>query len=312
MIRTSMSLLAGDDRSIAHLGQCRDQVVAAWRDMPWGKRWRCRASLVTAPREYRRWLELIATYPIIQAHVRRNPSLVLRPLRTYVCRRWRARQRVERLRSHFVTLACLLPPELGWSLASGDPLQLLSMVRYERQYDVTLEAVPQRTREGDLHVVLRQDGLILYRAAITLDAYGIYVSCLQGAAGLSTQDRIRQATRDCAGVRPKSLLMHVLRTLCAVWHLPHLWGISNRDHPLKHRKSAVYHDYDATWQAMGGTRVDGSWYELPLQRTSKELALVPSRKRAAVRSREQMYERIAVAVSDVLGLSHGAGADLGP
>ena len=131
----------------------------------------------------------------------------------------------------------------------------------------------------------------------------LFVGAVQGGRTTAEADvdrQIRVATRQLEGLRPHFLLFGVLRAVAAAWGVRRMVGVSSR-HQLKsgrlrEGRAALLFSYDRYFGELGASRrADGNW-DVPVVSAARDLAAVPSRKRAMYRRREVLLSRIQDAV----------------
>ena len=121
---------------------------------------------------------------------------------------------------------------------------------------------------------------------------GVRIGCLQGPKGEESLRRVREATRDLHGMRPKFLMMRLVRQLA--WeHGCRTMILVGNDNRTVHR-SAKKHgrlmaDYDSVWQELGAqARRDGD-FDLPCENLPPlMLDEVASKKRSEARKRHEL------------------------
>lgn len=134
----------------------------------------------------------------------------------------------------------------------------------------------------------------------------LMVGAVQGPrlADVAGLEAIRLLTRQAEGLRPAHLLLEVLRALCRPWQLD-LLGVDPCHSATRRwtaRELGVAFDYRGFWQEQGGARqADGTW-RLPVERPARDLAEVPSKRRAMYRRRQQLLDemrRVLAQASDL-------------
>jgi hypothetical protein len=111
-------------------------------------------------------------------------------------------------------------------------------------------------RQGDLH------GRLHGRAARRPPA--ISIGCVQGGKLDDAREAIRLATRDLHGMRPKQLMVSLVRQLGFEYGCERLHLVSNRNRviykAIKHGR--VLADYDLLWEELGAVKNFSGDYEL--------------------------------------------------
>ncbi|ENM5825540.1 DUF535 family protein [Vibrio metoecus] len=213
------------------------------------------------------------------------PRTLEKPLKPYVCVKWSARERAQRMIEHFAFLekrhAQLLPliyRHQGWQLYQHD------------LFSIQLCHGPER--EGSLALVLlSHDQQPLFTLAFNISGKAkpvIHIGALQGP-GPNVEHRqeiIRQLTHQLHGLRPKALIMEVLLILARYWEIEQIYGVTNHGHVYQalryvgSKRSSVRFQYSELWQEMGGEVINAYWHALPLQPPRKDpLSLSKTKRR---------------------------------
>ena len=204
-------------------------------------------------------------------------------LQSFMDRRFGMAQRFTHLQHDLITASQVFGPATGARIALGER--------------VLLWTLPDGgTLRLGLNGVCKREGLW----ALSLDTAGGVQVCqisfsflhtgqlmLGSVQGAAAQDEvamqgIRELTRAAEGLRPPYLLAEVLRTLCKRWSLDML-GVDPQHHVKKrwHQQTlAVSFDYCGFWAELGGHRQTNGIWSLPLQRPLRDLAEVPTKRRA--------------------------------
>jgi uncharacterized protein VirK/YbjX len=239
------------------------------------------------------WLGFLNSHPLFPALVRAKPNLVLKIYRPYLTHVLGCSQRLALLEAHYrfvvglglgplVLRAAQSPVPLGQVLGkSGEP------------YGIELSAIEPLEREGELVLRLVQGTQLIYSVAFSFFRDGaqmaLGIGCVQaGGRGEEGLRRVRDATRELHGLRPKSLMVRLLSQLgfdhgCAYVLLV---GNVNRAHRRAASKGKVFADYDALWQELEAKpRCDGD-YQLPCEPLcAPDLSTIASKKRSEARKR---------------------------
>ncbi|MCG2583313.1 DUF535 family protein [Massilia sp. TS11] len=176
-------------------------------------------------------------------------------------------------------------------------------------YALRLQACHALMREGELVLQLALDGCMIYAVAFTfMEERGervLALGCVQGGNSEDAQELVRQATRDLHGLRPKNLLMRVLRDLAARAGCARLVLVGNANRAVTRpiRDGKVFADYDAFWEECGASRrADGDYALAPERAGASDLSEVASKKRAEVRRRDSLAIEASAAVGSALHL----------
>ncbi|SFA93499.1 hypothetical protein SAMN04515620_108142 [Collimonas sp. OK607] len=245
-----------------------------------------------------RWLAYWNTTPMHARLAQATPRLLQKIYRPYQSLRLRSQDRLNILVSHydFIFRQGLGPLILH---ATQAPLLLGSFSgKSGTTYELRLSAIERLDREGELTLDLCNDQKLLFSVAFTF--YGselvpcVGIGCLQGPRGSDSQERVRSATRDMFGLRPKSLMLRLVREIGRVYGCKKLILVGNQNRVMFHqiRTGKVLADYDDFWQEIGAIRRPDGEYQLACDAiAAPDLQEIPSHKRSEARKRIELTER---------------------
>ncbi|BEV14453.1 VirK/YbjX family protein [Herbaspirillum sp. DW155] len=265
-----------------------------------------RARALLYPRQTRRWLAFWNKTSTHAALALATPRLLHKIYRPYQSLRLRQPQRLDILTSHydFIIGHSLAPLVLQ---ASRRPIPLGRFQGKSGQdYEVRLAAISSLDHEGELALHLYCGQEHLFSTAFTLCRQGagwiVRIGCLQGAGSANSREQIRRATRDLFGLRPKALMVRLVRAIGAGFGCARVVLVSNGNRVSNRRskKGRVHADYDAFWQELGAARRSDGDYELPCEEAAPNLQDLPSRKRAEGRQRQALTQAVTQQVRGAL------------
>lgn len=254
-------------------------------------------------RSTRRWLSLLNSHPAFSDYVRHCPRILYKIYRPYMTLSLPIEARLAALAAHYRVVF-----EHGLSgLVMQAVREPVPLARFEGRdgtsYEIVLRAIGLLEREGELVLQLRADGVPLVAAAFTIapreGRFAVNIGCIQGTAGEGTREAIRSATRQLHGLRPKQLLVSLVR------HIGHLLGcselrmVSNANRVVRSaiRNGSVLADYDQLWEEMGARRLPDGDYCLPCSAPeAPDFEAVPSKKRAEARRRHALLDEVCAAL----------------
>ncbi|MEX5744919.1 VirK/YbjX family protein [Massilia sp. X63] len=259
------------------------------------------------PRATRRWLSLLNSHPAFADYVSHCPRLLYKIYRPYMTLHLPIGERLAALAGHYQTVFAHGLGELVARAARGP----VSLVRFAGRdggdYDIALRAIGLLEREGELVLQLREDGVALYAVAFTFarrdGQLAVNVGCIQGAADEGTRDAIRRATRQLHGLRPKQLLVGIVRALGQALGCREMRLVANANRVVRSaiRNGTVHADYDQLWEELGARRLPDGDYSLPCEAlTAPDFEAVASKKRAEARRRHALLASLSAAVAQQL------------
>lgn len=266
-----------------------------------------RARTLLYPRQTRRWLAFWNKTSTHVALAMATPRLLHKIYRPYQSLRLQQTQRLDILTSHydFIIGHGLAPLVLQASHQQIPVGQFRG--KSGQDYEVRLAAISSLDHEGELALHLYRGQHHLFSTAFTLCRQGtgwvVRIGCLQGAAGSAdSREQIRRATRDLFGLRPKALMIRLVRAIGAGYGCARVLLVSNSNRVASRRGRCerVHADYDAFWQELGAARRSDGDYELPCEETATNLQDLPSRKRAEGRQRLALTQAVTQQVRRAL------------
>jgi uncharacterized protein VirK/YbjX len=253
------------------------------------------------------WLRLLNSHPAFSDYVRNCPRFLYKVYRPYSSHTLAPEDRLELIRAHY---DFVFRRGLGQivSRASMGPVVLAACEgKSGLPYEIQLRTVTMFDREGELVLQLAQDGKVIYTVAFTVAPRAgrpaLSIGCVQGGKLDDAREAIRLATRDLHGLRPKQLMVSLVRQLGFEYGCERMHLVSNRNRVIYKaiRHGRVLADYDLLWEELGAAKNAGGDYELdcaPL--AAPDLEAIPSKKRSEARKRHEMLSGLADGVCKAL------------
>ncbi len=236
------------------------------------------------------------------------PRIYEKPFRPYLHRDLDARERCQLLLEHYGFMARHAPVGLIDALLGNQPFLLneQSVGELEQPLVVNLTYAKHMQQEGELtlsvgplasldsfqqHAWIASLTFVLRRDTA---GWEIAVGGVQGGHAETGKDDAKTATRVFHGLRPKHLLIHVLREIAACWGIARIRGISNASHALTRKRYrgriTIKSSYDELWQDVGGQSDGQGYYLLPVHQERRGMDSVPSRKRSLYQKRYRLLD----------------------
>jgi uncharacterized protein VirK/YbjX len=248
------------------------------------------------------WLQLLNSHPAFSDYVRNCPRFLYKVYRPYSSQALGPRQRLAAIRAHyeFIFRRSLGQVEARASLA---PVVLAEVQgRSGLPYRIELRTLTQFDREGDMVLQLVQDSKTLYTVAFTIaprdggPVPDIHVGCIQGGKTDDAREAIRSATRELHGLRPKQLMISLVRQLAHDWGCARVLLVSNRNRVVYKaiRNGRVLADYDELWEELGARKRSDGDYEIDCAAlAAPDMDAIASKKRAEARRRFELLMQLA-------------------
>jgi uncharacterized protein VirK/YbjX len=253
----------------------------------------------------RRWLQFLNSHPAFSEYVRNWPRFLYKIYRPYLTNTLPMEARLAILASHY---QFIFERGLGPTVAqaSGAGVRLAQCEgKSGTGYHLMLRAVgTSLEREGELVLQLCQGDQMLYAAAFTFgwrgESHAVSIGCIQGGNAQGTLDAIRQATRDLLGLRPKQLLVTLVRQLGHEFGCAQMLLVSNANRAVRGamRRGRVLSDYDQFWAELGAERGPDGDFRLPCAPLmAPDMEATPSKKRSEARKRYELAAALVAAVT---------------
>ncbi len=115
----------------------------------------------------------------------------------------------------------------------------------------------------------------------------------------SGKEIIKRLTHQCFGLRPKALILELVRLFAIAIECELLLAVTNKSHVYQARKKRhqrIKCSYGALWSEYSASEFNEKFVCLPLDSTYKPLEIVKSKKRAMYRRRYQLLEELKHAI----------------
>ena len=260
----------------------------------------------------RNWLRHLNSNPAFGELVASCPRLILKIYRPYLSNTMTCKQRLGLLMAHyhFVFMNGLGP--IVTQAARGAVVLARFSGKSGAEYQIQLRAIDIFEREGDLILQLTCGGQLIYSVVFSFfqgeQAPVVGIGCMQGPRGEGGLELIREATRDLHGLRPKNLLVRLVRQLGHDFGCRKLILVGNRNRTVRSatRQGKVHADYDSVWQEMGArARANGDFELASENLPAPVMEDIPSKKRSEVRKRHAMLETLLRSVQTCLMAARG-------
>lgn len=240
----------------------------------------------------------------------------------YVSKRWQAEERLAAIAAHYevVSQGC---PQL---LLSGrnESLTLADLSEWAERCSLVLDRPKWFMREGELVLNLFQDDLRIASLAFTLGrteaGMCLFIGAVQGIhKGVDSDTSLtiyRDLTKAFEGLRPRSLLIEVLKHMAVRLGVDRLYAVTDEHRHHRHpyfganKAQELAANYDVIWLEHGATPSDREdFFEIPMAPSIKPLDTIAAKKRAMYRRR---YELLQSTFGKVDSLLLGSGAAATP
>jgi uncharacterized protein VirK/YbjX len=239
--------------------------------------------------------------PLLQREQREFPALREYIVRPYVNRHWGLRRRLHEIATHY-TLVHSRAPFLD--LHNGESRDLTQYQIAGRPLRIVMDRPGWMRGEGQLAINLFYGRDRIYTAMLHLSGTPRDLQLIVGNLQGDGRDRLtlyKTLTKAMHGMRPRDLLIHVVRILAGELHCCELLGINDAAHRSAHRLSrgAKVAVYDEIWLEHGASSKPGSgFYSLTPALRKRSIQEIPANKRAMYRRRYQLLDELQVTLRE--------------
>ena len=232
------------------------------------------------------------------ALLRQHPYLVEKIHRPYSYRSLGAGARARQLVSHYQFLLRQPGARLLLAAMQADAVVAEFAGKGGASYRLVLCSARDLPKEGELMLRLECDGFTLLKTAFSCGRRNglpcLIIGCWQGNNCPTSRDRMRDATRDLWGLRPRDLLFAGMQAMAAACGLPGMAGVGDTQHIYRHwrKRRCIMQSYNAVWTDMGGIEAPDGLFSLPLSHQRRPLNDYPSNKRGAAARRHALEDQI--------------------
>lgn len=228
----------------------------------------------------------------------------------YIHNEWDVKTKLNTIASHYEILS-LDYPELS-RISGSQRLKVCDLSHMSSAITVEIDYAKWFTREGELVINIFQDELRVASMAFTLaqkeNVVVAYIGAVQGIhGGVSAEESLeiyKVLTKNFAGLRPRSLLLEVLKVVVNKLGAKKIFGVSeqNRHHRHKYfgndQETEFKNNYNPFWEEHNGVfNTDIGFYEISMEPAIKNISEIAAKKRGQYRRRYDFIESIDDAVN---------------
>jgi len=176
-------------------------------------------------------------------------------------------------------------------------LEEVELARFDADYvglRLVLNKAARWVGEGETALNLYVGTVRYYSVAFTLGMDAgqplILVGAIQGSNVEGNKQVYRAMTHAFHGMRPRDLLVDIIKLLCKQFGISRIWAISNAC------RYKVHADYDQIWMDHGGKLLGNGFFEILAEFKRHQPSGVISQKHRRYHRRYQMLERLAAGI----------------
>lgn len=248
-------------------------------------------------------LKMVTGHPCYEMLLYSQPRLPCRIHRPYLSNKMSRRENVRILMYHYEKVTTFLGKERFLAHLSPSGIRLAYITgKNDELFRLSMKSTHKLDREGELSVILSDSrGTMLAEITLTF-CQRFEEDCLiiGGLQGPNTPDAltvIRHATKQLHGIFPKKVVLEAVLLIGQFFQVKRAYAVTNSNHVYQslrytNRQKQIVADYDAFWEASGGTRTRDNYYQLPPVLKRKNLEDVPSKKRSEYRKRFELLDEV--------------------
>ncbi|HXO99998.1 MAG TPA: DUF535 family protein [Luteibacter sp.] len=220
---------------------------------------------LTAFRRQAEWLRLVGTSRAMRAAAELNPRVYERWQSHYISRSFDLASRARLIEAHYRFVAREFPERLSSRLLKGHDVRLATLPLGDGEMAYLHARAPENECTGELGLyLLNGDKEVISSCAITFGgADGLLVGAVRGSWAYLGRGAIARFSRVTGGLRPRDLLLAVVRALATYYGIERVRGVSCASHPLDRRAGVTAAAYDRFWRRHGGVPGADGCFDIP-------------------------------------------------
>lgn len=220
---------------------------------------------LTAFRRQAEWLGLLGRSRAIRAAAEFNPRLYERWQAPYISRDFDLATCARVVDAHYRFIAREFPERLRERLMKGHDVRLATLPLGGGEMAYLHARAPENEATGELGLfLLNGDKEVISSCAITFGGPdGLIVGDMRGSWAYLGRGAIARFIRATDGLRPRDLLLAVVRALATYYGIDRVRGVTRASHPLGRRAGVTTASYERFWRRHGGVPGADGCYEVP-------------------------------------------------
>lgn len=194
-----------------------------------------------------------------------NPRVYERWQSHYISRSFDLASRARLIEAHYRFVAREFPERLSSRLLKGHDVRLATLPLGDGEMAYLHARAPENERTGELGLyLLNGDKEVISSCAITFGGpEGLLIGAVRGSWAYLGRGAIARFSRATGGLRPRDLLLAVVRALATYYGIERVRGVSCAAHPLDRRAGVTAAAYDRFWRRHGGVPGADGCFEIP-------------------------------------------------
>lgn len=225
---------------------------------------------LAAFRRQARWLGLVGASRAMRAAAESNPRVYERWQSHYVSRSFDLVARARLIEAHYRFVAREFPERLSRRLLKGHDVRLATLPLGDGDMAYLHARAPEHECTGEMGLyLLNGEKEVISSCTLTFGGSdGLLIGEMRGSWAYLGRAAITRFSRATGGLRPRDLLLSVVRALAVSYGIERVRGVGQAAHPLDRRAGVTASSYDRFWRRHGGVLGADGFYDLPRKAVS--------------------------------------------
>ncbi|MBB3225651.1 hypothetical protein FHW69_000241 [Luteibacter sp. Sphag1AF] len=258
---------------------------------------------LAAPRKQLGWLRFLHATPAMRQAVRTDPRLYDRWHRDYICTTFTREERRQAVSAHYRFMLQRFPARLNEKLLKGHAVRLATLVldTGELAHVYLRQSHSGQAGELDLFVVNADKEMLASCVMTFAGKQGLIVGAVSGSWAYMGHEPVHRFIQGSHGVRPRHLLISLLRTMARAQGIDRIRGVSRRALPNLRRDLPDEYAYDRFWIEHGGVRDPEGCFEIPRDEPTPDPVVASSPRGVPRHLRESFRDDACALMMRTLG-----------
>lgn len=223
----------------------------------------------------------------------------------YIHNEWSVPTKLNTIATHYELLSESNPKLMR--VNSSQCLHICDLEHMSTSTYIGIDYAKWFTREGELAINVFREDLRVVTMAFTLSRYNgevvLYIGAVQGIhGGVPTEESLeiyRGLTKDFEGLRPRNLLLEVLKVVALKLGAKKILGVSEQNRHHRHRyfgndqNTTFNNNYNVIWEENSGVlNQETGFYDIPMRAAIRDISEIASKKRGQYRRRYEFIESL--------------------
>lgn len=253
------------------------------------------------------WYKEIANRPLLNALVIKQKGLVEKSHKSYLKLSYRIQERTQKLIDHYSIFCNKFDDSSIQKIVFEHGLLLAKIdTEFNGAFELTLNAVDDECKEGELAISLRRDNgqqLSVIRFSFMRNPTGIdlYIAAIQGPKGVGSKEKIAEACKALYGLSPNRLVIESCLALVKQLQVNKVFLVADKQQVFKSKQNKHF-SYDVFASDLGGVLNADHDYELPHFIERKKREDTPRKRRAKYQRQHALLDSVLADSVEVLHL----------